>query len=466
MTFFITPDRSFLNLLQQQVPPLRPTPMQWSSLDGLIEGILQFLIKHRLNATLWSHLPSTSRAGNAINAYDRTGLADRIYRCGGINAASSPARVSQSPSEGEAIASKIVPLVFDPLSSLNQEYFFLVLSLSVSLFLWVQESEEPATADRKLPTSARLPISVVHSFSPVLIEALLTRIQQSRIVTDGKPTDRLSNPGLNFPLPTAIDVNLLPDFLQLPWPSFNRKDLSSPPVPSVDSAPDLGIVLTPDFLKQLTQELSLPLTHIKTALRLLDSTQQKREQRQRYLTLLQEQCDRQSFLLSALQELVQLNAVTADSKFSLNLEEWVPGIVSTYQPIAAEKGISLGYTIPPGLPSVTCYSPWLWQILRHLLQNSLKFTPAKGRIQVQIDRRQEAIVLAVTDTGVGIEHKDIPHVFEPFFRARNLPAGETEGSGLGLMVVKQLIERCHGTIKVSSQPRKGTRMVVTLPIVQ
>lgn len=76
---------------------------------------------------------------------------------------------------------------------------------------------------------------------------------------------------------------------------------------------------------------------------------------------------------------------------SVKLADIVPGVVSTYQPIAQEKGIQLGYSVPVGLPSVSCLETWLRQIVIHLLNNSLKFSSPGGQLRVQVTLQGEYV---------------------------------------------------------------------------
>jgi two-component system phosphate regulon sensor histidine kinase PhoR len=443
-------DLSLIQLLQQQSPTLKPMAMGWSALGQAVRGVLQFLGERRIEATLWVKLPPASVGDRAVDAYYQTGLADRIYRCH----LAKPASVFPlSP------PANLISLVLETSSQLKQEYFLLVLSPQICFLIFAQDRNESTATDF---AADRLPLNAIATFSPSAITTFLDRIRQSLTITDNTPEELLSDSVMAFPLPTAIDADLASDLWQLHLQSLDSGSFPSPLLSPSGFVPT--ITLDAEFLKQLTRELSLPLTNMKTALRLLDSMQHKREQRQRYLSLLQKECDRQSLLLTGLQEMVEINQVSGENPTPVRLEDLIPGIVSTYQPLAAEKGIRLGYTVPAGLPSVACPSPSLRQVLRNLLHNSLKFTPASGRVYVQADRKDDLLEIIVSDTGVGIEHRDLPHIFEPFFRGRNFPPEEGEGVGLGLMVVKYLVEQCQGAIAVYSKPQKGTQIKLTLPI--
>ncbi|MGB3309059.1 MAG: ATP-binding protein [Nodosilinea sp.] len=223
--------------------------------------------------------------------------------------------------------------------------------------------------------------------------------------------------------------------------------------------------LKDDFLNTVGQELRTPLTTIKTALTLLDSPHLKSPQRQRYMEMISHECDRQSALISGVLNLLQMETSMGQTQIApLSLAETVPPVVSTYQPLAAEKGIVLAYTIPRQVPSVSCPDSWLRQIMIHLLNNSLKYTPSGGRVWVTARSTAKYAEIEVRDTGIGISASDLPRIFDHFHRGRNLPPDETEGAGLGLSIVKQLLLYCGGSVVARSQPEEGTTIAVHLPL--
>ncbi|MGB3202219.1 MAG: ATP-binding protein [Nodosilinea sp.] len=223
--------------------------------------------------------------------------------------------------------------------------------------------------------------------------------------------------------------------------------------------------LKDDFLNTVGQELRTPLTTIKTALTLLDSPHLKAPQRQRYMEMISHECDRQSALISGVLNLLQMETSMGQTQIDpLNLAEAVPPVVSTYQPLATEKGIMLAYTIPRQVPSVSCPGSWLQQIMIHLLNNSLKYTPSGGRVWVTARSTSKYAEIEVRDTGIGIAASDLPRIFDHFYRGRNLPPNETEGAGLGLSIVQQLLLYCGGSVVARSQPEEGTTIAVRLPL--
>ncbi|HEY9646985.1 MAG TPA: ATP-binding protein [Chroococcidiopsis sp.] len=220
-----------------------------------------------------------------------------------------------------------------------------------------------------------------------------------------------------------------------------------------------------EFLKNIGQELRTPLATMKTALSLLNSPNLKPAQRQRYMDMLSQECDRQSALITSVLDLVQLESDTEQIPTQpLRLMDIVPGVVSTYQPLAQEKGVMLAYTIPDDLPAVSCPGPYLRQIVINLIHNGIKFTPQGGQVWVKAKSQGDLVQIEVRDTGIGIDANDIARIFDRFYRIRTSGGDEASGAGLGLSIVQQLLVHCGGSISVKSKPNEGSAFTVLLPV--
>ncbi|HEY9704509.1 MAG TPA: HAMP domain-containing sensor histidine kinase [Allocoleopsis sp.] len=220
-----------------------------------------------------------------------------------------------------------------------------------------------------------------------------------------------------------------------------------------------------ELIKNTAQELRIPLTNMKTALGLLESTNLKMAQRQKYLHLLNNQCDRQTSLINGIVELMKLDEDLEKNKLHpVNLADIVPGVVSTYQSLAQEKEIMIGYTIPENLPLVNCLENWVKQIVINLLSNGIKFTPVGGRVLVKGKLQGEYILLEFQDTGIGIVSQELPKIFDRFYHGKPGIGEEVPGCGLGLTIVQQILIRCGGTISVNSKVGSGSIFKVLLPI--
>jgi two-component system sensor histidine kinase BaeS len=105
---------------------------------------------------------------------------------------------------------------------------------------------------------------------------------------------------------------------------------------------------------------------------------------------------------------------------------------------------------------------WLHQVVANLLANAVKFTPSGGQITLAVDRQGQSARLVVSDTGVGIPARELPHVFERFWRGQ--AASATRGSGTGLAVVAELVAAHRGQVTAASEADHGTTITVTVPI--
>lgn len=230
--------------------------------------------------------------------------------------------------------------------------------------------------------------------------------------------------------------------------------------------PELNLSdLKDESIAHLMQELCTPLTNIKTALKLLESPGIKQIQRQRYLGLIRGECDRQSALINGVTRLLAIDRSPDSAEIvPIQLSQIIPGIVSTYQPLAEEKGIRLGYTIPDDLPIISYVESWLRQITINLLHNGIKYTPDGGQVFVRASVQGEYIQLEFRDTGIGISPPEIPKIFDRFYRIRHSQSQNSSGAGLGLTIVQNILIRCGGSISVTSQVGAGSKFRVLLPI--
>jgi len=137
--------------------------------------------------------------------------------------------------------------------------------------------------------------------------------------------------------------------------------------------------------------------------------------------------------------------------------------ISAMQPKIDLGGLSVHLNVPAGRLSCDIDSQRIGQVLRNLLANALTHTPDGGSITVSARESGNQVEVIVSDTGEGIPPGDLPHVFDRFYRVDRSRTRDTGGSGLGLTIVKRLVEAHGGTIQVQSEPGKGSRFTFTLP---
>ena len=142
-------------------------------------------------------------------------------------------------------------------------------------------------------------------------------------------------------------------------------------------------------------------------------------------------------------------------------------ITKSTSPIAWRKGkVQVVADLPPQLPLVKVDKNRLEQIVNNLLQNALRHTPPGGVVVVSAHAEPGAAVIQVKDTGEGIAAKDIPHIWEPFYRADETRARDRSGAGLGLALVKELTETMGGTVAVESEAGEGSCFTIRLPAIK
>ncbi|MDP2007131.1 MAG: HAMP domain-containing sensor histidine kinase [Rubrivivax sp.] len=150
----------------------------------------------------------------------------------------------------------------------------------------------------------------------------------------------------------------------------------------------------------------------------------------------------------------------------LDLAEVLDDITLRFAARAAQQGVALDFRAEGGMPLVAEVDVELFErALANLLDNALKHTPAGGRVAVSAARAAGQVRVAVADTGAGIAAADLPHLFDRLYQARAsvAPATSAEGKGLGLTIVKRIVELHRGEVAVSSLPGQGTTVTLTLP---
>ena len=148
----------------------------------------------------------------------------------------------------------------------------------------------------------------------------------------------------------------------------------------------------------------------------------------------------------------------------VSLPEVIESLKNTMLPILKPRRQSLNIRIAADLPAVSADKAKLRQVFFNLLSNSSRFTPEGGRIEIQAVSNGTHCQVSVTDNGIGIKKEDQERIFEPFCQLDNAPTRGGGGTGLGLVVVKQIVERHGGRIWLESEYGKGSRFSFTLPL--
>jgi two-component system, OmpR family, phosphate regulon sensor histidine kinase PhoR len=504
------PDASLYELAIDSEPapqPLKISPTTFKSMVGLV---FDLLVDQQIPATIWLKLPKGEVWQAEIQQFCRAAKASySIYSLQTQEATNGrkPPRAAEAiafpddlpePSLEESLDeidlaatenSMLQVLPLSPESQLKREYFLLVAAPEFYGLVLAHRprSSRPKPDPKANPADEALeqkhPLLGLCSFETATLKRVLEGI--NRAICFGQPetqsSDQIASLLLNWETLTAsgnvVTLNplllgsLLTRQIQRQedlWRSsaIYRRQAESAMILRQGNEELLHTVRQKDeFVKTMGQELRTPLTTMKTALSLLNSPSLKPPQRQKYMDMLSQECDRQSSLITSVLDLVQIESMSDPAPMeALRLADLVPGVVSTYQPLAQERGIMLGYMIPEELPLVSCLSHWLKQIVINLLHNSIKFTPSGGQVWVRAKQQGEYVQIEFRDTGVGIASADLPRIFDRFYRVRITSGEDFSGAGLGLSIVQQLLLRCGGSIAVKSKMNEGSAFTVLLPV--
>jgi two-component system phosphate regulon sensor histidine kinase PhoR len=451
---------SLYQITQKLEPSLATVVASPNTFKSYIGIIIDLAIEQQFQSRVWVKLPQTKNWLSEINRYRQQGKVERLYAYSLLK--NYPESASETDRE-----TTIIPFKLATNELFKQESFLVIVSKQFCVLLLAQWQKGKIQVEPSGKRFEQPHLKLACSFEPKTIARVLQKIkaaiavsQAEKIVAD-EDIAALSDCTGGSNLMGKLFLKQLERNESL---SSSTQGLSRAGKNKISSSSCIG--LEKEFLSNLVRELRSPLTHMKTALSLLESRQIKGEQRQRYLQMLNQECDRQNSLINGLLELLQLdNYQETEIATCARIDELVPGIVSTYQSFAQEKEIQLGYRIPRQLPPVSCPTPWLKLIIINLLNNSLQFTPNRGRVFVQACLREEDVEITVSDTGIGIATKEMGKIFDSFYRGKGALNQKVPGPGLGLTVVQQLLQRCGGSIAVHSTVDKGSSFKVLLPTI-
>jgi signal transduction histidine kinase len=217
-----------------------------------------------------------------------------------------------------------------------------------------------------------------------------------------------------------------------------------------------------EFLMSIGHDLRTPLTTIRGYAEALDDGTVGSEDTGRVAAVLHTQTDRLTRLVEDVMLLARLEA----REFTLRPETIdVPahlgGIVDTYRARAYEIGVNLEFA-SSGSAMANIDPDRLDQVCSNLIENALRYTPEHGTVTVDVDVDQGFVRLVVGDTGPGIEPADADRVFDRLYVSQRYRPIRPEGSGLGLTIVRELVDAMGGTVRVDSTPGRGSRFIVEL----
>ncbi len=212
-----------------------------------------------------------------------------------------------------------------------------------------------------------------------------------------------------------------------------------------------------DFVANVSHELKTPVTSLKGFTEtLLDGAMNDKELREKFLNIIARESGRLEGLITDLLELSRIEGEHFQLDWQeVDLSELASEAVTMLSEKASAKKMDLktkvdGDVVIPGDPAR------LKQVMINLINNAVVYTPAGGEVIVRIRGQKENVIMEVSDTGIGISKKEIPRIFERFYRVDRARSRNSGGTGLGLAIVKHLAEAHHANLSVDSRPGKGT----------
>lgn len=219
-----------------------------------------------------------------------------------------------------------------------------------------------------------------------------------------------------------------------------------------------------EFISNVSHEFQSPLTSIGGFARALQNEELTPETRRHYLWIIESESARLSKLSDNLLKLTSLESShhPFESK-SYRLDRQIRRVILGCEPQWQAKRLEMDVDLDE--LTIVADEDLLNQVWSNLVHNAIKFTPEGGTIHVRLCGTEQRVEATVTDTGIGVSEADLPHLFERFFKADKARSRSAGGSGLGLSIVKKIVELHRGSVTACSRIGEGTAFTVTLPAV-
>ena len=221
------------------------------------------------------------------------------------------------------------------------------------------------------------------------------------------------------------------------------------------------------FISTVSHELRTPLTSIKGFISTLLTDEENyfdEATRREFYGIIDSECDR---LKRLIEDLLDISRIEQGSAMLMHWQQ-VDVVVLTEKVLAAQRSYAkdhvLALDFPDDFPTLEADPDKIDQILTNLVNNAIKYSPNGGRVCVTGRVAADSIVLTVSDEGMGISREHLSKIFENFYRVDNRDNREIGGTGIGLALVKALVEGHQGTVTPESEVGKGTTFTVSLPI--
>lgn len=229
--------------------------------------------------------------------------------------------------------------------------------------------------------------------------------------------------------------------------------------------------LKDDFLSTVSHELRSPMANIKMSIQMLEVFlrqanyfQGEHQKIEQYFHILQHECEREIALINDLLDLSRLEAGSQPLDLALlNLEDWIHHVTEPFLQRAVQHQQRLTVTVSPDIPPVTTDFSCLGRVLTELLTNACKYTPAGEQIRIDAHLAMGNLLIVVSNSGIDLPPTELDRIFDKFYRIPSNDPWKHGGTGLGLTLVKRLVEHLQGTITVENV-NHSLNFIITLPL--
>jgi PAS domain S-box-containing protein len=220
-----------------------------------------------------------------------------------------------------------------------------------------------------------------------------------------------------------------------------------------------------ELVSMVAHELRSPLTSISGFSELLLDPTVNREQAEEYATIILKEANRLSELINKFLDISKIEAGKSQAKkVPMQIRDVVDKVLDVNLHQAEKKGIVVSVKVSADLPLVVGDRDMLEQVILNLFNNAVKYSPENTAIEIRLKERENDVLIEVEDNGYGISEKSLPRIFDKFYRVTdNEKVRETTGTGLGLSLVKEIVEIHGGTMTVSSKLNEGSTFAFNVP---
>jgi two-component system, OmpR family, phosphate regulon sensor histidine kinase PhoR len=221
-----------------------------------------------------------------------------------------------------------------------------------------------------------------------------------------------------------------------------------------------------DFVANVSHELRTPLSIFRGYLEtLLEDPNQPPGELMRIFEVMEKHSNRLNLLVEDVLSLAQLEDPGTRLNFTeIYLPDFLAAILRDWQKRLDAKLLKSSLDVPDDLPVISADEHRLQEVIYNLLDNAVKYSHPEGKIRLRATRAGDSIRLAISDQGVGVPSRDLPRIFERFYRADKARSRELGGTGLGLSIVKHIVELHGGRVEAESELGQGTTISAILPI--